>query len=327
MLVAAAPSVPALPVIEAQASSLATTPGLNAVAPSLNATGPTTAESPSASPETSDDDAGTANAPAPEGEAVPGNEIVVTHRSPSDADPVEQLNVVSYQAVQALDSVIVEPVTKAYAGIVPEPLRDGFHNVLDNLDEPIVFLNFLLQLKPGKALETLGRFAVNTTLGIGGLFDVAKKKPFNLPRRSNGLADTLGYYGVGPGPYLFLPVIGSTTVRDLLARPFDLMVLPTIAPKPFADPKVALGKGVLSAIDERDQLDDKFERIHAAADPYLVQREEYLARRKAEIEVLKGKRKSIYDPPYYVLPDKPEDAEAPSQGTAPEGTSSESGRP
>ncbi|MCJ2180803.1 VacJ family lipoprotein [Novosphingobium album (ex Hu et al. 2023)] len=231
--------------------------------------------------------------------------IVVTGHPPSPADPVEQFNAVSFQAVQAVDSAVVGPIAHTYKVTIPEPVRDGVHNALNNLDEPIVFLNFLLQLKPGKAIETLGRFAINTTLGVGGLFDVAKKKPFNLPRRSNGLADTLGYYGVGPGPYLFLPVIGSTTVRDLIARPFDLLILPTIAPKPFSDPKVALGKGILSALDEREQDDEKLARIHGAADPYYVQREEYLARRRAEIDVLKGKRKSIYDPPYYELPPLP----------------------
>ena len=245
-------------------------------------------------------------------EAAPGeDEIIVSARWPSPADPVEKLNEVSYDAVQAVDSAVIGPVAHAYKAGVPKPARDGLHNFLNNLDEPIVFLNFLLQLKPGKAVETLGRFAVNTTIGVGGLFDVAKNKPFNLPRRSNGLADTLGYYGVGPGPYLFLPIIGSTTVRDLAARPFDLLILPAIAPKPFADPKVALAKGALNALDEREQNDEKLARIRSASDPYVVQREEYLARRQAEIDVLKGKRKSIYDPPYYDLPElAPEDENA-----------------
>lgn len=230
-------------------------------------------------------------------------EILVSGRPPSPVDPVEHLNVVSYQAVQAVDAALVGPIARTYKMVLPKPVRDGVHNALDNLDEPIVFVNFLLQLKPGKAMETAGRFLINSTLGIAGLVDVAKRKPFNLPRRSNGLADTLGYYGVGPGPYLFLPVIGATTVRDLIARPFDLLILPTLVRKPFSDPKVALAKGSLSALDERAQNDEKLSKIHSANDPYLVQREEYLARRKAEIEVLKGKRKSIDDPPYYTFPD------------------------
>lgn len=240
-----------------------------------------------------------ATPPSPGDQPSLENEIIVTGRAPSPVDPVEKLNIVSYQAVQAVDKAVVAPITHAYEHGIPEPVRDGLHNVLDNLDEPVVFLNFMLQLKPGKAFETLGRMVINTTLGVGGLFDVAKKKPFNLPRRPNGLADTLGYYGVGTGPYLFLPLIGPTTLRDLLARPFDLLVLPVIAPVPFGDPKVAFAKGVLNSLDERLQSDALLKKVHTSDDPYVTQREEYLARRKAEIDVLKGKRKSIYDPPYY----------------------------
>src|SRR3546814_5937005 len=70
-------------------------------------------------------------------------------------------------------------------------------------DLPVNFLNFLLQFKIGKAAETLGRFVVNTTFGVGGLVDVAKTKPFNLPYRRNGFANTLGFYGVEPGPYFY----------------------------------------------------------------------------------------------------------------------------
>lgn len=290
LMVVAAPSVPASPTSESLAR------------PVTVAQGPAAAPAPASTP------APTPSSPTSTAavEATGPNEIVVTRRAPSPADPVEHLNAISYGAVQAVDNAVVAPIAHTYKAGVPKPARDGLHNVLNNLDEPIVFLNFLLQLKPGKALETLGRFAINSTLGVGGLFDIAKREPFNLPRRSNGLADTLGYYGVGPGPYLFLPVIGATTLRDVLARPFDLLVLPAVAPKPFADPKVSLAKGVLSALDEREQDDEKLARLHAAPDPYVAQREEYLARRRAEIEVLKGQRKSIYDPPYYQLPPLPE---------------------
>lgn len=248
----------------------------------------------------------------------PVNEIVVSGRSPSPTDPAEQLNVVSYQAVRAVDEALIQPVTNGYNRLLPRPIQLGVHNVINNLDEPIVFVNFLLQLKPGKAMETLGRFTVNSTIGLAGLIDVAKRKPFNLPRRANGLAGTLGYYGVGPGPYLFLPIIGATSLRDMLARPFDLMILPAIVPKPFADPKVSLAKGTISSLDARSESDQRLARIRESADPYLVQRQEYLARRKAEIEVLQGKRSSIYDPPYYLFPaDRPASPSAPASGTAP----------
>jgi len=278
--------------------------GTEAPAPTIVVTLPTPDQLPPANPDAAGEPAAEPagvvppNTVAPDASAPAGAPIVVTARTPSKDDPVQALNIASFQAVQAVDEAIIKPIETVYTKVVPTPVRKGLHNFLDNLDEPIVFLNFLLQLKPGKALETLGRFAINSTLGIGGLIDVAKNKPFNLPRRSNGLADTLAYYGVGPGPYLFLPVIGATTVRDLIARPFDLAVLPTFVGKPFSDPKVALGKGVLNALDEREQMDETITRIRASDDPYVAMRQYYLDRRKREIEVLKGLRPSIDQPRY-----------------------------
>lgn len=223
--------------------------------------------------------------------ATDKNIIVVTARTgPPPGDPVEAVNEVSFVAVQAIDGAIIAPVAQGYKAAVPNPIRDGIHNVINNLDEPIVFVNFLLQLKIGKAFETVGRFAINSTVGIAGLVDVAKKKPFNLPRRPNGLADTLGYYGVGPGPYLFLPVVGSTTIRDLLGRFVDLSLLPTAVGKPFTDPIVSASKGILSSIDDRVRNDEILTRVQQSGNPYAAMREYYLKKRQAEIDVLKGKR-------------------------------------
>jgi phospholipid-binding lipoprotein MlaA len=216
--------------------------------------------------------------------ATDKNIIVVTARTgPPPGDPVEAVNEVSFVAVQAIDGAIIAPVAQGYKAAVPNPIRDG-------IDEPIVFVNFLLQLKIGKALETVGRFAINSTVGVAGLVDVAKKKPFNLPRRSNGLADTLGFYGVGPGPYLFLPVVGSTTIRDLLGRFVDLSLLPTAVGKPFTDPIVSASKGILSSIDDRVRNDEILTRVQQSGNPYAAMREYYLKKRQAEIDVLKGKR-------------------------------------
>ncbi|MEY3635422.1 MAG: hypothetical protein RLZZ61_1832 [Pseudomonadota bacterium] len=219
------------------------------------------------------------------------NIIVVTARTgPPPGDPIEAVNEVSFVAVQAIDGAIIAPVAQGYETAVPNPLRDGIHNVINNLDEPIVFANFLLQLKIGKAFETVGRFAINSTIGVAGLLDVAKKKPFNLPRRSNGVADTLGFYGVGPGPYLFLPVVGSTTIRDLLGRVVDLSLLPAAVGNPFTNPIVSGSKGILSSIDDRVRNDAILTRIQQSGNPYAAMREYYLKKRQAEIDVLKGKR-------------------------------------
>ena len=217
--------------------------------------------------------------------------IVVTARQgPPPGDPAEAVNEVAFGAAQSVDNAFTAPIARGYKRGIPEPIRDGLQNLLNNLNEPIVFLNFLLQFKIGKAFETVGRFAVNSTLGVAGLFDVAKKQPFILPRRSNGLANTLGFYGVGPGPYLFLPLIGSTTVRDLIGQVVDLSLLPRAVGKPLTLPVVSVSRGVLSSVIERVEKDEIFTRVQQSGNPYAAMREYYLKKRQAEIDVLKGKR-------------------------------------
>ncbi len=219
-------------------------------------------------------------------EASVPEEIVVSARRRSSGDPVEAVNVQSYKAIQALDGALVAPLAEGYMKAVPKPVRRGIHNFLDNLQEPIVFLNYILQLKPGKVAETLGRFALNTTVGLAGVVDVAKKKPFNLPHRANSLANTLGYYGVGPGPYLFLPLIGPTTLRDLLGTVGDRLVLPTAVGTPFDKAAFTIPANVLSALDYRVAFDESLTKLRNAPDPYAATRANYLARRKVEIDGL-----------------------------------------
>ncbi|WP_430386471.1 MlaA family lipoprotein [Blastomonas fulva] len=224
---------------------------------------------------------------------VPGEQgaIVVTARPDSEpGDPMVQLNAQSYEVVQEVDEALVGPVAMAYKDAIPKPIRHGLRNFLRNLTEPIVALNFMLQLKPGKAAETVGRFALNTTLGIGGLFDVAKRDPFKLPYRRNGFANTLGYYGVKPGAYLFLPLIGPTTVRDLVGGAIDGMLLPSVAGAPFNDPYFTLPAATLSALQGRIQIDEQLNALRTYSnDPYVDARDFYLKRRQAEIDALRGR--------------------------------------
>lgn len=225
--------------------------------------------------------------------ATPANDnaIVVTARPESEpGDPMLQLNAESYEVVQDVDEALVGPMAMAYKDAIPKPLRHGLRNFLRNLTEPIVALNFLLQLKPGKAAETVGRFAVNTTIGVGGLFDVAKRDPFKLPYRRNGFANTLGYYGVEPGAYLFLPLIGPTTVRDLVGGTIDGLLLPTVAGAPFNDPYFTLPAATLSALQGRIQIDEQLNALRTYSnDPYVDARDFYLKRRQAEIDALRGR--------------------------------------
>ncbi|MDP3905860.1 VacJ family lipoprotein [Novosphingobium sp.] len=226
----------------------------------------------------------------PASEGADDSAIVVSARGkPPRSDPLQSVNATSFQAVQAVDDAIVAPIALGYENKVPQPIRSGLHNLLNNLSEPINFVNYLLQLKPGKAAETLGRFTVNTTVGIGGVIDVAKAKPINLPYRRNGFANTMGFYGVKPGAYLFLPLIGPTTVRDLVGRGLDLTLLPSALGSPFNTPYYSAGTGVLRSVDDRVEMDDLLREFREANDPYAAERTWYLNKREAEIRALKGK--------------------------------------
>lgn len=219
----------------------------------------------------------------------PSGEIVVEGSyGPPASDPAERINAESFRITQAVDEAVVEPIAYAYRDGLPGPIRDGLGNVVKNLGEPSNALNFLLQGKVGKAFETLGRLAVNTTLGVGGLFDVAKRPAINLPYRRNGFANTMGFYGVGPGPYLYLPVTGATSARDLLGSTLDQLLLPVTVGKPFNRIEYAATYFVVNGLDQRLEFDREIAAIRATDDPYGLRRETYLAQRRRDIAALKG---------------------------------------
>ncbi|MFL6845423.1 MAG: MlaA family lipoprotein [Allosphingosinicella sp.] len=237
-------------------------------------------------------------------EPVPGidqNVIVVTGRKGgAPDDPIRQVNAISFAATEAVDKAVLAPAARGYSQVVPRPIRTGVSNFLHNLHEPVVILNYMLQLKPGKAAETLGRFAINSTIGGAGLFDVAKRCPFRLPRHRNGFGDTLGFYGVRPGPYLFLPLIGPTTPRDLVGLLADRMVLPVSVGhlRAFKTLKRYTGPlAVAKVLDHRAEFDEQLQRLRAlSANPYVARRDFYLQSRQAEIDGLRGRHSHATDP-------------------------------
>ena len=227
----------------------------------------------------------TGDATGQEGE----NEIVVEgDYGPPRGDPIAEFNETSYRITKELDSAITEPMAYAYRDGLPGPIRDGLGNVVRNLGEPANFLNFLLQGKFGKAFETLGRFAINSSLGIGGLIDVAGTEGIGLPYRRNGFANTLGFYGVDTGAYLYLPITGATTVRDLIGNTLDQAVLPTIVGAPFNTPEYAIPYFIVNGLDQRLEFDEELKRIDETVDPYAARRDTYLYRRERDIALLKG---------------------------------------
>jgi phospholipid-binding lipoprotein MlaA len=229
--------------------------------------------------------------PAAAEPAAPGQDdeaiVVTAGRHAPKSDPLQGANMKTFAVAQALDGNLIKPTAMAYSHTVPEPARMGIRNFFRNLHEPVVALNFLLQLKPGKAFKTLGRFAVNTTVGAAGLFDMAKKKPFNLPYRSNGFANTLAYYGVKPGPFLYLPLVGPTTVRDLFGLAIDTTTMPTSGLAPITGRVYAATSMAAKTVDARSENDDGLNAvIDSNPHGYSTIREAYLAKREAEVAAL-----------------------------------------
>jgi len=231
-------------------------------------------------------------------------EIVVSGQlKPPKEDPLRAVNAQSFAVVSKVDDAIIGPLASAYQHGLPEPARDGIHNALSNLSEPVVFVNDLLQLKPVRAGKTLLRFVINTTIGLGGLFDVAKKKPFKLAHHNNGFADTLGFYGVGPGPYLYLPLIGPTTVRDLFGRTLDLALLPAAVGAPFSSPQFSLPNSAFKSMDDRVRFDGRQRSFRDdTSDPYGAERAWYLQLRANEIAGLHGHHPELTTPIPFAIP-------------------------
>jgi phospholipid-binding lipoprotein MlaA len=218
-------------------------------------------------------------------------------------DPFEPINRVSYAITQPIDRFLIRPAALAYKKIVPHPVRDGARNFIRNLYEPVVFLNDLLQLRPKRALHTAARMSLNFVLGIFGVFDVAKRRPFHLVHHDNGFGDTLGYYGMGPIAYLYLPVIGPTTIRDFSGEVADNFAEPRLLDKlvhPDSDrsllrSKLKMGKYsatvlLVSGLDSRAENDAELQAIgRSSVDPYASLRSSYLQDRAGEIAGLRAK--------------------------------------
>lgn len=204
-------------------------------------------------------------------------------------DPLEGVNRISFDLSWFLDKVVIRPAAMVYRAIVPKPARDGIHNAMNNLNEPIVFANDLLQLRPGRALRTLARFVINSTIGLGGLFDIAKREPFNLQPRTNSFGSTLGYYGVKPGPYLYIPILGPTTLRDM-ADNAQGYVWPGPVGDPFDRKGVGTATMVLGGLDQRERNDAELKAMFRdSIDRYASFRSNYLQNRQGDIEELKAR--------------------------------------
>ena len=195
-------------------------------------------------------------------------------------DRWEGFNRKVYDFNTGLDNAIAKPVARGYKKIIPDPLRRGVSNFFSNIGDVRNALNNFLQGKPHQGLSSVGRVVVNTTIGIGGIFDVATQ--MDIPRHSEDFGQTLGYWGVPEGPYIVLPFWGPSTVRDTAGLGVDLVTDPILL---IDDDDVLYALAALYLVDRRTELlpaTDLMEQM--ALDPYLFQREAYLQNRRYAVE-------------------------------------------
>jgi phospholipid-binding lipoprotein MlaA len=201
-------------------------------------------------------------------------------------DPLEDFNRKVFDFNQVVDRNVIVPVAKAYRTVLPDPVRDSIRDFLYNLRAPLIFANDALQLDFERAGDTFARFVLNSTLGVGGLIDVAGKWG-QLPYHENDLGITLGVWGIPEGPYLVVPILGPSDPRDLggqvaegFGDPFNRLV----TGNPYTLYWIPFVRGGVSGIDQRSRYIETLADIERTSlDYYATIRSLYRQRRAALI--------------------------------------------
>jgi phospholipid-binding lipoprotein MlaA len=191
-------------------------------------------------------------------------------------DPFEPLNRGIYHFNDGVDTVLLRPAAEVYRGVLPQFVRTGVSNFYSNINDVIVALNNLLQAKFLNAVSDVGRIVVNTTAGVLGVLDVATH--IGLEKHDEDFGQTLGYWGIGPGPYLVIPLLGPSSVRDAIGRFVDFKTDPITYVDPSRDRNILWG---VRFVNRRSELLETSKILETAAlDPYEFLRDAYLQRRR-----------------------------------------------
>ena len=207
-------------------------------------------------------------------------------------DPLEPTNRVIYAINDGLDTVILRPAAKAYRFLLPAPIRGGIHNALSNLGTPVQLGNDMLEGKPRRAGDTTMRFLINTTVGVLGVFDIAKS--WGYPDHDADFGMTLALWGLPDGPFLFLPVFGPSGPRDAVGLGVNAAMDPfTWVGQGAAVRALDWSRFALNALDQRERhLEDVDNIKKTALDPYATFRSLYRQHRAAQIEDVRSDRRA-----------------------------------
>lgn len=193
-------------------------------------------------------------------------------------DPLEDINRAIFEFNWVVDKLLFRPIAEVYGELVPNPIRTCVHNAIGNLASPVTLINDILQLDVERSAETLARFIINTTFGIGGLFDVATE--MGIVHHSEDFGLTMGSYGVGGGPYLILPLLGPSNFRDLIGKVADIFMDPFnwVVYNNNWDTWGYVRVGV-DALDTRTESRSLIDSIEKSLDPYAQTRVLYTQHR------------------------------------------------
>ena len=191
-------------------------------------------------------------------------------------DPFEDINRVTFEFNESLDRNFLKPVAQTYSK-APKPIKKGVTNFFNNLEEVETSVNQLLQGKPLKAINDLSRFVINTTVGIAGVFDFASK--IGLERHEEDFDQTLALWGIPSGPYIMLPALGPSTVRDTLSRPFTSFLSVTFH---MTEADVNLVLKSMDALETRERLLEIESLIYG--DRYDFVKDSYVQYMKYEVK-------------------------------------------
>lgn len=212
-------------------------------------------------------------------ESVDDEAYLDVYSNPKQFDPLEPFNRVMYKVNEGLDAVIMKPLAQVYRTAVPAWGRDRIGGVLRNFEEPVVFVNAVLQGDVKHSFTTFWRFFFNTTFGLGGMFDFAEQ--VGLHYRQEDFGQTLGKYGIGSGPYLVIPIIGPSSVRDLVGDVADYFVTPA---NYIENDTAFIAYKAVSVIDTRENLLDLTNQIEKVSfDRYATVRSLYLQSRASAV--------------------------------------------
>ena len=204
-------------------------------------------------------------------------------RSAVPGDPWQRLNRKNYAVEGALDRHVIRPLSWVYRKLTPGPIGRGIHNVLVNLSEPVVIVNDLLQLRFKQAELSATRLVTNSTLGLFGLLDAAGHA--GIPHHDNGFGVTLGRYGVFSGPYLYVPLVGPSTVRDLTGTVVDFLSNPAHWATYAYRTQIGTGQLTVGGLDTRVRTEDQLDALlSGAVDPYATLRSVYLQNKQGQVD-------------------------------------------